>query len=82
MFQRIKTEEGKLYNLFYEANIIPISKYWKSSREKKIVTQPHIKIGEKILNKILADQIQWQVFLKIKNSSIIQSEKLLFSILH
>lgn len=35
MFHRIKIKEGKLYNSFYEANIILISKFWKNSRGKE-----------------------------------------------
>lgn len=35
MFQRIKTKEGKLYNSFFEGNIIPNSKYLKTNRGKE-----------------------------------------------
>lgn len=60
MFQRIKTK-GKLYNSFYEANI-SVSKSLKNSKGKENCGSTTHKYRWKILNKILADQIQWQVF--------------------
>lgn len=60
MFQRIKTK-GKSYNSFYEANI-SVSISLKNSKGKESRGSTTHKYRWKILNKILADQIQWRVF--------------------
>lgn len=39
-----------------------LQKLRRAVEEKEIMTQPHINIGENILNKILADQIQGKFF--------------------
>ena len=61
LFQKI-AEEGKLPNSFYEATITLIPKPDKDAKKKKIYRSISLKYRDaKILNKILADNIQQHI---------------------